>query len=363
MAVIPLFKPFISPKCYNAVANVLDSGCLTEGATSELFEFKFGKFIGNENTCLTNSCTSALHLAGILAGIESGDEVITSAMTCMATNEPFYNMGAKLVFADVEIDSGNLCPQSIESKITAKTKAIVVVHWAGNPAKLQEINNLAKKHGLKVIEDAAHALGSCHRGQKIGNHSDFVCFSFQAIKHLTAGDGGAICCKNKDDAERARKIRWFGLDRKYSTLRRWDQDILESGYKYHMNNINAAIGLENLKRIDPIIKAHYENARFYDYQIENNAVKKMVVNNGDYSANWIYSLLVEDRAAFIKHLKEADITVDRVHVRNDNYSVFKEFKTNLPNLKEFDSKLVNIPVGWWLSERERDHICATVNRL
>jgi perosamine synthetase len=153
------------------------------------------------------------------------------------------------------------------------------------------------------------------------------------------------------------------LDRKYSTLRRWDQDILESGYKYHMNNINAAIGLENLKRIDPIIKAHYENARFYDYQIENNAVKKMVVNNGDYSANWIYSLLVEDRAAFIKHLKEADITVDRVHVRNDNYSVFKEFKTNLPNLEEFDSKLVNIPVGWWLSERERDHICATVNRL
>ena len=114
-----------------------------------------------------------------------------------------------------------------------------------------------------------------------------------------------------------------------------------------MNNINAAIGLENLKRLDPIIKAHYNNARFYDLYIKNNAVKKMTVNDSSYSANWIYSLLVKNREAFIKHLKEANIGCDRVHVRNDTYSVFKDFRTSLPNLEEFDSTLVNIPCGWW----------------
>jgi len=358
---IPLFKPYIHKSCGQLVQEVLESGQLTEGYYSDLFEKKFSKFIGNKNISLTNSCTSALHLAAIACDLKPGDEVITTAMTCMATNEPFYNMGLNLVFADVELETGNICPKSIENLITPKTKAIVIVHWAGQPCDIKTINKIAKKHKLKVIEDAAHALGSVYKGKKIGNHSDFVCFSFQAIKHLTCGDGGAIACKRKKDVDRIKKIRWFGLDRKFKGKSRWDQDIKESGYKYHMNNINASIGLKNLEVINHIIHQHVVNSDYYDSNINNQYVKKMDKPFETFSASWIYSMLVKDRKKFIKYMNKNGISADRVHVRNDTYSVFKNFKKQDTNLTIFDNQLVNIPVGWWLTKEEVNHIVKVVN--
>lgn len=358
---ISLFKPFMSAHCSSELSNIFEKGCLTEGEYSDNFESKVSEYIGNKNTSLTNSGTSALHLAGILSGIEKGDEVITTAMTCMATNEPFYNMGAKLVFADIDITTGNICPESIRSKITDKTKAIVVVHWAGQPVEIDEINNIAKQFNLKVIEDAAHAFGSLYKGKRIGSHSDFVCFSFQAIKHLTCGDGGALACKNEKDAERARKIRWFGLDRKYKGKSRWDQDIVESGYKYHMNNINAAIGLQNIKNIDFIIEGHIRNRTYYDKHITNPKITKMRKPDHTVSSSWIYSILTEDRENLKCYLADNGIASDRVHVRNDQYSVFGGKDESLENLNEFDSKLLNIPVGWWISEEALHQITSCIN--
>jgi len=359
---ISLFKPFMSDNCVSDLNDIFSQGCLTEGEYSDRFEKAFSDYIGNNNVSLTNSGTSALHLAGILSGIEFGDEVITTAMTCMATNEPFFNMGAKLVFADIDITTGNICPDSVKSKITNKTKAIVVVHWAGQPVDLDKIHLIAKEHNLKVIEDAAHALGSEYNKTKIGNHSDFVCFSFQAIKHLTCGDGGALVCKSENDIVRARKIRWFGLDRKYKGNSRWDQDIAESGYKYHMNNINASIGLNNLKDIDFIIDSHMNNRDFFDDNISNPKIKKMSCPKNTKSSSWIYSLLVEDRKDFISYMSKNKISCDRVHVRNDQYSVFGGKDESLTNLNTFDDQLVNIPVGWWLSHDDLLHIVKTVNK-
>lgn len=359
---IPLFKPFISNECYSSLENILQEGDLTEGGYSDRFENEFSKYIGNKNVALTNSGTSALHLAGILAGVKPGDEVITTAMTCMATNEPFFNMGAKLVFADVDITTGNICPQSIRSKVTNKTKAIVVVHWAGQPVDLEAIHCIAKQFNLIVIEDAAHALGSEYNGVKIGNHSDFVCFSFQAIKHLTCGDGGALACKLEKDVIRARKIRWFGLDRKFNGNSRWDQDIPESGYKYHMNNINASIGLNNLRHIDLIINRHIRHRELYDLKIINSKVVKMRKPSNTISSSWIYSLLVDDRSDFISYLNKRGISCDRVHVRNDQYSVFGGLDKSLSSLNKFDLNLVNIPVGWWLAKKELESIIEAVNK-
>lgn len=351
----------MSDKCVFDLNSIFSQGSLTEGEYSDKFEKAFSDYIGNKNVSLTNSGTSALHLAGLLSGIKSGDEVITTAMTCMATNEPFFNMGAKLVFADIDITTGNICPESVRSKVTDRTKAIVVVHWAGQPVDLDEINSIAKEFNLKVIEDAAHALGSEYNSVKIGNHSDFVCFSFQAIKHLTCGDGGALACKSEEDVVRARKIRWFGLDRKFNGLSRWDQDIPESGYKYHMNNINASIGLNNLKHVNFIIESHISNKGFYDAVIKNPRVTKMRNPSNTLSSSWIYSLLVDNRRKFISFLSSRGISCDRVHVRNDKYSVFGGEDRSLKSLNEFDSHLVNIPVGWWLSKVEMDHIVETVN--
>ena len=361
MAMIPLFKPYISPKCAETLSDIFSKCALTEGEYSDKFEEAIGDYISNKNVALTNSGTSALHISAILAGLKPGDEVITTAMTCMATNEPFYNMGVDLSFADVDITTGNICPNSIRSKITDKTKAIVVVHWAGQPVDLTSIHSIAKEFNLKVIEDAAHAFGSKYKDKKIGSHSDFVCFSFQAIKHLTCGDGGAIACKKESDVDRARKIRWFGLDRKYKGTSRWSQDIAESGYKYHMNNLNASIGLNNLKEIDFIINSHMANREYYDTNINNSKVTKMRKPKDSASSSWIYSMLVDDREDFVDYMAKNGVGCDRVHVRNDFYTVFGGIRKELSNLNIFDKTLVNIPVGWWLSKENLNHITDTVN--
>ena len=235
------------------------------------------------------------------------------------------------------------------------------MHWAGQPFNISEINKIAKNHGLKVIEDAAHALDSSYNGKKIGNHSDFVCFSFQAIKHLTTADGGALFCKNENDLKNAKLLRWFGLDRKYKGSK-WEQDINLSGYKFHMNNITAVIGLEQMKYIENLTTAHKNNCKIYDKEISNPKILKLRRGSNSESSSWIYSILCDTRDDLQDYLKNKNIHSDVVHVRNDKYSVFKDFKSDgLPGLDFFESRLLNIPSGWWLSNLDRDHIIESIN--
>jgi dTDP-4-amino-4,6-dideoxygalactose transaminase len=366
---IPLMKIHSPPNIGNTLQKVFDSGFITEGEYSDRFEKQFGEYIENINTCLVNSCTSALSLAAHMCNIKHGDEVITTAMTCMATNEPFFNMGAKLVFADIEKDTGNICVKDIERKITKKTKAIVMVHWAGQPCKIDEINAIAKKHGIKTVEDAAHALRSTYKGKRVGSHSDYVCFSFQAVKHLSTGDGGAIACKTEEDATRIRKLRWFGLDRNFKSppgqppASRWEQDITESGYKFHMNNINASIGIEQMKYVDGLIDSHIENGKYYDKNIKNDKIHTLFKSRDVESSYWIYTILTDDRENLKKHLEKNNIACDVAHVRNDQYTCFSQFKTDNPGLDHFDKSQLNIPVGWWLSKSDREHIVNTINNF
>lgn len=365
---IPLMKVHLPPNVGDIVNKVVETGFVTEGEFSDKFEELFGKYIGNPNTRLVNSCTSALALAAHMCDLKPGDEVITTAMTCMATNEPFYNAGAKLVFADIESNTGNIDVHDIERKITNKTKAIVMVHWAGQPCDIDSINDLAKSYNIKTIEDAAHAVRSTYKGKLIGSHSDYVCFSFQAVKHLTTIDGGAIACKTFEDAERARKLRWFGLDRNFKApagqppASRWEQDITEAGFKYHMNNVNAAIGIEQMKYIDKLIDAHIANGEYYDKNINNPNVRipRRIIDRK--SSYWIYSVFVDNKLKFKNYLAKNGIASDVAHVRNDEYSCFKQFQTPQPGLDKFSSEMINIPVGWWLSTEDRNHIVNIINK-
>jgi len=360
---IPLMKVHTPPNVGEELQKVWDSGFVTEGEYSDKFEKEFSEYIGNPNTCLVNSCTSALALASRVIGIKEGDEIITTAMTCMATNEPFYNDGAKLVFADIDPTTGNISATDIEHRITSKTKAILVVHWGGQPADLEEINEIAQRHNIKVIEDAAHAVRSYYKGIRIGNTSDFVCFSFQAVKHLCTGDGGAIACKSKEDADRIRKIRWFGLDRKFKGPSRWEQDITESGFKYHMNNINASIGLLQMPYLDKLIDEHIKNSDYLHKKIKNPNVSHLVRKQDRVSSCWLHSILVEDRDKFREYMKSNGIHVDVAHVSNLQYTVFNKFKKEtLHGLEFFDEKLINIPCGWWLSEKDLKYIVETINK-
>ena len=359
---IPLFKVHHPKNIGYKIEEVFKSGFITEGEYSDEFESKFSSYIDNENTCLVNSCTSALTLAYHASDLSPGDEVITTAMTCMATNEPLYQTGAKIVFADIDPNTGNIDPDSVRKKVTSKTKLIVGVHWAGQPFDIDAISSIAKENNIKVVEDAAHALGAKYNGRKIGSHSDYVCFSFQASKHMTTVDGGSISCLNKEDDERIRKLKWFGLDRKFAGGSRWEQDITECGYKMHMNNINAVIGIEQMQYIDFIVGEHIRNGKFFDQNIKNKKIKKLVQAPKAQSSYWIYSLLTDDREDFKKYMHDNGIATDVVHKRNDSYSVFKKYRDNdLAGLQEFESKLMNIPVGWWLTEKDREKIIEVVN--
>jgi perosamine synthetase len=362
--VIPLFKVHTPEGIGAAVSSVWNSGFITEGKLSDKFERMFGEYVKNANTSLVNSCTSALSLTSRMCNIMPGDEVITTPMTCMATNEPFFNDGARLVWADIDPTTGNIDPNSVRRLITPRTKAIVGVHWAGQPFDIDAINSIALEAGIKVVEDAAHALGATYKGEPIGTHSDYVCFSFQAIKHITTADGGAICSKKIEDDQRIKSLRWFGLNRKYQG-NKWEQDIAESGFKYHMNDTNSAIGILQMNHVHDIINKHKNNYQFYNENINNSKITKMRVDPKSESSCWIYTILTKDRLDLQKYLAKHGIASDPVHIRNDRYSVFSEFKKldkDLPGAREFCSQHINIPVGWWLSKEDRRYIVDIVNR-
>lgn len=201
--IIPLFKVHMPRSVEEPLIETLFSGFIGQGPKVDEFESKLNEYFDNQHVVTVNAGTSALQLALRLANIGPGDEVISTPMTCTASNMPILAAGAKIVWADVDPISGLISTDSIKSKITNKTKAIIMVHFGGIPCDIDGINALAKNYGIKTIEDAAHAFGSEYRNQKIGNHSDFVMFSLQAIKHITTVDGGLLLCKSKKDYDRS----------------------------------------------------------------------------------------------------------------------------------------------------------------
>jgi len=358
---IPLFKVFMPESVMEPLRKVLMSGYIGEGPRVEEFERQLAPWFGNENVLALNNGTSALQLALRLANVDYGDEVISTAMTCSATNEPILAMGAKIVWADIDPWTGNIDPEDIAAKITPKTKAIMCVHWGGYPCDLGELNTIAAEHGLKVIEDACHAFGSTYHDKPIGSHSDFACFSFQAIKEMTTIDGGALVCKSKADRERGRLLRWYGIDRKSKRKDlRCEADIVEYGYKFHMNDVTAVIGLEQLKYVGKTIEKHKAHAAQYNKAFRDlKVVRPLRYKDDRSSAHWLYTIRVKDRDRFIQHMKDASIIASKVHARNDNHTMFKDFRTDLPGVDEFTSEQVSIPVGWWLTKKEVQHIIDT----
>lgn len=351
-------KVHIPDSAIKSLSMVLKSGYVSEGDVSHEFERRFQEYIGNPNIALVNSGTSALVLAVRMAGVGPGDEVISTPMTCLATNEPIMLAGSRIVWADIDRRTGNIDPVSVEKRITPKTKAIMAVHWAGNPVDLGAISKIAKRHSLKVIEDAAHAMKAQYRGKTIGNHSDFICFSFQAVKHLSTVDGGAIAVKDKETYERAKLLRWYGCARSHTKNPiKWTGDVSEPGYKMHMNDMNASIGIEQLKCADRLIDRHRKNAAYLTEKLKNiNEIELPYVIPHAISSFWFYTIKLPDsrfREKFSEALWKKGIGNGIAHTRNDTYSLFKEFQRNdVPGVDDFCSRMLNIPCGWWMSKSD-----------
>jgi dTDP-4-amino-4,6-dideoxygalactose transaminase len=375
---INLFKVFMSKDVITPLNDILMSGFITQGPQVEKFEESLGKYFGNKNVLTLNSATSGLTLALRLLlnkdeesewpGFDVKEDIVLSpALTCFATNAAILANNCNINWIDSDNNTANVSIDDIRSKLNKNTKVVYIVHWGGYPVDLNSLKELQEEHYLKygykfrIIEDCAHAFGASYQGQKLGNHGNICVFSLQAIKHLTTGDGGLIILPDEKLYERGKLIRWFGIDRDKRNYNRKDfrmeNDILEWGYKFHMNDINATIGLYNLPYIDGLLEKNRNN---YSYIYEQlTGVKDVILfeNKPDReNAAWLFTMRVLNKSLFIDKMKEYGIATSQVHNRNDLNSCVSDFKCELPNISELEKELICIPVGWWLEKDDLDYM-------
>ncbi|QYF91977.1 DegT/DnrJ/EryC1/StrS family aminotransferase [Massilia sp. PAMC28688] len=353
---IPLVRVAMAPEevLWPLLREVLYSGQIGEGATVAEFESRFADNFKLPRAFSFHSGTAALHCALVLAGVRHGDEVISTPMTAEPTNLAILHAGGRVVWADVDPCSGNMDPESIAARITPRTRAILVVHYGGLPVRLAEIQAIAARHGIPVIEDCAHALGARYNGQAIGTLAEFGMYSLQAIKHMTTVDGGMLTMRDSDLVTRTKTFRWFGMER---GVDRSKVDITEVGYKYHMNNVTAAIGLAQLTIIDDLIGRHKANGRWFDTTLP--AIAGIEVARFDPAADpsyWFYTLLSDDSAAVLARLAERGISASKLHRPNNQHSIFADAARELPGLDAFYRRMLHIPCGWWVGDLERERI-------
>ncbi|GAC1374964.1 MAG: DegT/DnrJ/EryC1/StrS family aminotransferase [Aquirhabdus sp.] len=359
---LPLVKVFFPPKetLLPAIESVLYSGQIAEGQQVYQFEEQFAKQFNLPNVLAMSSGTAALHASLVLAGVQAGDEVISTPMTAEPTNTSILYCGAKVVWADVEPETGNICPDSIRQSITPKTKAIIVVHYAGYPVRLAAIRKIADEFNIPLIEDCAHALGATYDGKPIGSIGDFGIFSFQAIKHMTTVDGGLLTIKDPKHITAAKKFRWFGM---LKGVPRTEVDIQTIGYKYNMNNVTAAIGLVQLNHIDNIVNKYIANGQYYDNQFDGmHDINFARCDAGAKPSYWLYTLLSDHSADLEKALNAAGFMASKLHRPNNLHSIFQSSDKPLPGLDLFYKRLLHIPCGWWVSDEDRAQIVDVIKK-
>lgn len=363
---INFFNTFIDKQAFSSIKNVLKTTFLSEGKLVREFESQLAKTLGLINPIAVNSGTASLHLALDLAGIGEGDEVITTPQTFVATALAIIYQRAKPVFVDIQYETGNIDSAKIEQKITKKTKAIMVVHWGGYPCDMDEILSIAKKHKLIVIEDAAHALGAAYKTKPVGSISPFSCFSFQAIKHVTTGDGGAVCCLDRETAQKGFAKRWFGIDRvnsQPSILGERQYDISYIGYKYHLTDYGAALGLANLQGFKKRLTKRRKNVALYDKQLAKiPGIKLFQYKKNRQSSYWLYGMHVEKRVDFIQALKSRGVPTSVVHQRIDHNSIFGGMTKGLLNQERFNDDQINIPIHDKLSDNDINYIINSIKK-
>lgn len=369
LELIPNFKPFIPQESIDRVVETLKTSWIGgDGPRVKEFEEAVGKIIRNKNVLAVNSGTSALQLALRLAGV-AGGEVITTAMTCFATNAAIVNEGAVPVWVDIDPETGNINPYDIARKIRRKTKAIMVVHWGGSPAEVDFIGKIASIYNLPVIEDAAQALGSEYDRKPIGIHSDFVTFSFQAIKIINTVDGGLLATKNKNDVKRGKILRWYGIDREE---RKWDErnifweyPISEVGYKMQMTDVNASIGLGQFPFLSKHLSHRRRLAKLYEEALaKSSKIKAQKILPKARSNYWMFTVICDNLATKLKlwkALSKIGVKAEEAHRRNDTYPVFAKYKNGeLDGVTHFNDNHLIIPVGHWVSEQKAKEIAAVL---
>ena len=360
---VVLFHPHVPEAAISGVVDTLRTRWIGQGPKVDEFEKRFAARFSNGNPCLAvGSGTDALHLAYILADLKPGDEVVVPVFTCTATNIPFLYMGVKVVFADVQPDTLNIDVEHVAKLVNERTRAIICVHYGGLPCDMAELGAIAKKWSIPVIEDAAHALGATYRGQSIGAISEFTMYSFQAIKHITTGDGGLLTFKDQSLTELGKRVRWFGIDRSAKQKGIWENDIREVGYKYQMTDISAAMGLAGLAEFEMILGHRRHLLKMYEAGLTGVlGIKLIGLDRTDREhAAWLCTALVDRRRDLQVKLLEHKIESNQVHYRNDRYSIFGGRRSDLPNMDSIEDRYLVLPLHTKVRPQDVERVCDVI---
>lgn len=363
---IPIFQPHIDEATVTGVADVLRSGWISEGRKVRQFEQALCRQFSFPRALALNSGTAALHLAVLTLGLKAGDEVITTAQTFVSTALAILYVGAVPVFADLEVGVPNIDPQDIRRKITPRTKGILVVHYGGEPCDMDGVLKVASEHSLWVIEDAAHALGAQYRARPVGTLGDAGIFSFQAAKALTTGDGGLLICGSEPAHQLAYRLRWLGIDREHripSELGQPEWDIRELGYKYHMNDLAASLGLGQIDGYPAVLARRRALDALYREALESRpGIRLLKKTDGAEGASWLFTILVERRLDFVRAVKSRGVDAAAWHRRIDKHSIFGGARTDLPQQERFDSMQVSVPLRDSLTDQEVAKILGAIKQ-
>ncbi|UYO31421.1 DegT/DnrJ/EryC1/StrS family aminotransferase [Bacillus halotolerans] len=352
------------------VAETIKSGWISKGPKVIEFEKKLGEYLGAEHVISCNSGTAALHMALLALGVGEGDEVIVPSFTFCSSVNVILHVGATPVFADICEDDLCIDPADVRQKLSPRTKAVIAVHFAGYPANLDELSSICRENGLYLIEDAAHALGTRYKGKMIGTHGDAVCFSFYATKNITTGEGGALILKDEEAAERARLYGWHGITKnawnRYGEKGSWRYDVLLPGFKYNMTDIQAALGLIQLKRAAEIQEKRTRIANYYASELTNQSERAelpLIDIPSHITHSWhLFILRVKkcgemERDQFIENMKAKHIGLSVHFIPVHMHPYYSEhFPAKLPVTERIFPEIVSLPLYSQLSKEDCQYI-------
>ncbi len=364
---IPVSKPLLSTKEISHIEKVFQTGWLGLGSVTRDFENQLKNYVNSKNIIATNTGTTAIHLAIDSYRIGKGDEVLVPSMTYAAGIQAIISSGATPVFVECQKQNLLIDINDVKKKITKKTKAIMPVHYCGQPCDMDELLDIGESKKIKIIEDAAHAIGSKYKNKNIGSFGHATCFSFDPIKVITSGEGGAVSTNNDELASIMKRKRILGIDKetwsRYKNKRKMFYDVVDMGYRYHMPNFCAAIGIEQLKKIDNFISKRKKICKTYDSELRNLRNVKPLTVDYESSVPFIYILKIKNnlRSKFIKHLKKAEIDTAIHYIPNHYHSYFKKFyRSSLPITESVGREIVTIPLFVKLSQKQIDHIINSI---
>ena len=364
---IRLFHGAVSPAAEQAAQAVLRSGQIASGPKVTEFELAFGELIGRPHVVSTSDMSSALFLALHLAGVGPGDEVLTLAFSCLSSNSPIAQLGAKAVWIDIDPATASMSVEDVRRAITPRCKALMLYHVAGYPGPANEITALCRQHGIAVIEDCNNALGACIGAQAVGHLGDYAVYSFYPNRQLNAIEGGALVCPDHASAQRAQRLRRFGIDA--GTFRdslgeiNAESDVPELGWSASLSQLHASVGLAHLPDLAEQIQRTRANSTLLRAATEGlNGIKAVEAVDGAESAHWGFLVLAQRRDALLAALKGRGIHSSRLHHRNDTYTGFMTESRSLPGTDALMAQVLALPCGWWLDDADINRLASALQR-